>query len=75
MSDEAAKSLPHNSSRKTALEKNDSKNFMEGPAYDVTGGHPITKDMPSQQYKELPMPAAPSANPMNIATPFTIKGT
>lgn len=73
MSDNAAKSLPHNSSRKTALEQNDSKNFMEGPEYDVTGGHPVTKAMPSQTYKAQTMPASPDAKPMGIPAPFTIK--
>jgi len=67
--------LPHNTPRQTALEKNDASNFEKGPPYDIKGGHPITKDMPSQEYKSMPMkPASEGSKPLDIPAPFTIKG-
>jgi hypothetical protein len=75
MSDEAAKKLSHLSSRQVALERNDPKNFMEGPAYNVAGGHPITKSTPAQVYKEPAMPKpTPKATETETKPPFVVKG-
>lgn len=64
----------HRTTRDIALEKNDAKNFEEGPAYDIKGGHPVTKDMPSQEYKPLPMRSPNDKAPLDIPAPFSIKG-
>jgi hypothetical protein len=74
MSDEAAKASQYVNSRKVALTRNDAKNFQEGPAYDASGGHPITKDLPKQEFKALQMPE-PKQPPAGPPAPFTIKGT
>ena len=61
-------------SRTIAEEKNDAKNFEDGPKYDVQHGHPITEKMPVQEYKELQLPEKSPAGPKDIDAPFTIKG-
>ncbi len=66
--------VPHTTPRNTAVERNDASNFNEGPAYDVLGGHPVTKDMPSQEYKATPMKEARESEPKHQPSPFTIKG-
>jgi hypothetical protein len=72
----AAESLPHPSSRKVAVDRNDPRSFTEGPEYDVTHGHPVTKTMPRQDYKPADLkPAVGQGQPKSdTAAPFTIKG-
>jgi len=70
----ASEKLSHRTPRQTAMEKNDAKNFDEGPPYDIKAGHPITKEMPSQDYKEKVMQSGGDAKPLDIPAPFTIKG-
>jgi hypothetical protein len=72
---DAAPGLDHRSPRKTAMERNDAKNFDEGPPYDVTHGHPITKEIPSQDYKAMAIKPASDTKPVSdLSSPFTIKG-
>lgn len=71
----AAEKLPHLSSRKVAVERNDPKGFSEGPPYDVMQGTPITKDTPKQEYKAMELkPAAEKAPVSDSSAPFTLKG-
>ncbi len=67
---------PNRTSRTIAKERNEAKNFDEGPAYDIKGGHPITKDMPSQEYKPMAVKQATDSKPVSdTSAPFTIKGS
>jgi hypothetical protein len=66
--------VPHRTSRSIAIEKNDVSNFTEGPAYDITGGHPVTPSIPSQPYQETKMKPAGEGKPADLTAPFTIKG-
>ncbi len=66
--------VPHITSRNIAVERNDASNFTEGPAYNIQGGHPVTKEHPAQEYKEMPMKAPSESAPKNQPTPFVIKG-
>jgi len=50
----------------------DPAGFVEGPAYDVKGGHPITKQMPEQTYKAQTMKAPVGGTPMEIPAPFAV---
>lgn len=60
--------------RTRAEEMNDSQHFEDGPKYDVQHGHPITKDMPVQEYTETRMTEKAAVGPKDIPAPFTIKG-
>lgn len=72
----AAEKLSHITSRKIAVERNDAAKFNEGPEYDVTHGHPVTKTTPRQEYKPAELKQAGQAQPKSdSAAPFTIKGT
>lgn len=67
---------PNRTSRTIAKSVNEAKNFDEGPAYDIKGGHPITKTMPSQEYKPMPVKSATETKPVSDnSAPFTIKGS
>lgn len=61
--------------RTIAEQKNDAKNFEEGPKYDYVSGTPITKDTPKQQYRAATMPAKSGSGGSEIEAPFTIKGS
>lgn len=50
----------------------DSSGFKEGPAYDVAGGHPITKQMPKQAFKAQELKSPSGGAPMEIPAPFTL---
>jgi len=62
--------------RSIAEKQNSSAGFQSenDPPYDPAHGHPITKDMPKQEYREPPMKQAGSGTPVEIPAPFTIKG-
>jgi hypothetical protein len=71
----AATELDHASSRKIAQERNDAANFMEGPAYDVRQGTPITEKTPVQPYKDAVQEREPTGTGRSDqSAPFTIKG-
>lgn len=63
-------------SRSIAEQKNDARNFTADPegGYFPQGGHPVTKDLPKQEYKEAEMTGGGNAKPLDTAVPFTIKG-
>jgi hypothetical protein len=62
--------------RSIAEEKNSSAGFQSenDPPYDPTQGTPINKQIPRQAYHEAPLKPAGGGKPVEIATPFTIKG-
>lgn len=71
----AAEKLPHLSPRKVASERTDGQAFTEGPEYDVMHGHPVTKQMPRQEYKPAELKAGGSAAPKSdTSAPFALKG-
>jgi len=61
--------------RTIAEEKNDSRNFTADPeaGYFPQGGHPVTQDLPKQEYSEREMKQGGNAKPIDVKTPFTIK--
>lgn len=60
--------------RSIAIEKGtDPAGFKESVPYDVTHGHPITKQMASQEYQEPKMKAPQGGQPVSDkAAPFSI---
>lgn len=49
--------------------------FKDGPPYDYTAGHPITRQQPSQQYedKSASVTPKPGKGPLDIPAPFATK--
>lgn len=53
----------------------DASGFVEGPAYDVTAGHPKGNGMPSGKYEADKMKAPAGGSPAsNTKAPFNIGG-
>lgn len=53
----------------------DPSGFEDGPAYDITAGHPTGKGMPTGEYKDAKMKVPAGGEPVSDGkAPFTIGG-
>ena len=69
-----AGSISGRTSRTVAEELNEPQHFEDDPKYDAQHGHPVTKDMPVQEYKEVQLTERAPTGPKDIPPPFTIQG-
>jgi hypothetical protein len=66
--------VDHRTPRQRAIEMGtDSAGFKEEVPYDVTHGHPVTKQTPSQEYKEPSLKAPQGGQPVSDkGAPFSL---